>query len=450
MRELFEIPVWSPLYVYRVRHGCARCGQSVHVVALVAEKYDEYYEGDLRRSEEEAEPLGALPAVLLTPVVDLPAPVLEAVQKLHPGYHRGRMSDGTECYANFCACGEMIEDGEVLGSGGPFDVSAADEVVERGIEVVVARFPDVGVVRCDLREWEAIELIHETWWRGVVAELLQRLSDSRKPQAAEHAAALARILAEVDQAREDLRSWRKGEAPRLLPPSSDIDDEEDEAAAEAGFLAWEPLYLLSARHPCWRCGEDSTVAALVAERYCDPWDETTGDDPAGELKHVVRLSDIGRMPPHLEQVLSRVAPGIRIDRSKTAGMSYYMNHCSACGARFGDFFLGEIEGPFWATTPAEFEEKKIRFSVLPVEGPQRLHCGVTASGALEWMHGHWCIQLLAGLQHKLEHRADMESSAFAAAIERLLGELMYLEERIEVERATVYRARGAARAGRSS
>lgn len=102
----------------------------------------------------------------------------------------------------------------------------------------------------------------------------------------------------------------------------------------------------------------SPVFAIVAERYRDPWDDWTGDAVPHELKHVVRLSDIAQMSPELERVISRVVPQIR-------------------GARFGDFFLREIDGLFWATTPEEFEKKAIRFTVLPVSGPQRARCGVT-------------------------------------------------------------------------
>jgi hypothetical protein len=448
MREIFEIPLWPPLYVYRARHRCEQCGQDTDVIAIVAERYDEYYEGDPQLSEEETGPPGALTVVLVTPVVELPPPMLEAVRTIHPAYRRARMNDGTEGYANECACGAVIDDDQILAPGGALDMGAAGGVAERFVEVVVVRFPEVGIVRCNLREREAIELIHETWWRGVLDMLLQRLRASAKPNAAEHGAALARCIALLDQAREDLECWKKGEEPRLPPPPSDTEEEDDDAETEADFLAWEPLYLLRSEYACWRCSAVSPVFAIVAERYRDPWDDWTGDAAPHELKHVVRLSDIAQMSPELERVMSRVAPQIRIDFSKAAGVSYWMNHCAACGARFGDFFLGEVDGPFWATTPEEFEKKAIRFTVLPVAGPQRLRCGVTESGALEWMHDHWCRQLLSRLQGKLEHRGDAESSAFAAALERLDGEMVYLDERIELESARVYRTRPSVRDSR--
>jgi hypothetical protein len=68
MREIFEIPVWPPIYVYRAPHRCVRCGQDAAVIALVAERYDEYYEGDPQQSEQETGPPGALPVVVLSPV----------------------------------------------------------------------------------------------------------------------------------------------------------------------------------------------------------------------------------------------------------------------------------------------------------------------------------------------------------------------------------------------
>jgi hypothetical protein len=64
---------------------------------------------------------------------------------------------------------------------------------------------------------------------------------------------------------------------------------------------------------------------------------------------------------------------------------------------------------------------------------------------MEWMHHHWCRQLLSRLQGKLEHRGDAESTAFAAALDRLHGEMVYLDERIELESARVYRTRPSVR-----
>ena len=104
---------------------------------------------------------------------------------------------------------------------------------------------------------------------------------------------------------------------------------------------------------------------------------------------MVLVSDIERMAPELERVLREAAPLIRRDRSRTAGTAYYMNHCRACGARFGDFFLGEIDGPFWANTPEEIGEKGITLSLLPVKGMHGLRAGGSASESYIWVHEQW-------------------------------------------------------------
>jgi hypothetical protein len=154
----------------------------------------------------------------------------------------------------------------------------------------------------------------------------------------------------------------------------------------------------------------------------------------------VLLSTIEWMPPEIEHALRGAAPGIRRDHSKTAQMSYFMNHCRACGARFGDFFLTEVDGPFWAISPEEFDRKRISFTVLPIRGTFGLRCGAIASDVLVWIHDHWCHRLLESLQRRLERRQDDESRSFAVAIEHLMGELAYVFEEIDVARTRVSQA----------
>jgi hypothetical protein len=37
----------------------------------------------------------------------------------------------------------------------------------------------------------------------------------------------------------------------------------------ANVQVWEPLFLMTSVYQCWRCGENSPVAAVLAERYFD-------------------------------------------------------------------------------------------------------------------------------------------------------------------------------------
>lgn len=151
----------------------------------------------------------------------------------------------------------------------------------------------------------------------------------------------------------------------------------------------------------------SPVFAIVAERYRDPWDDWTGDAVPHELKHVVRLSDIAQMSPELERVISRVAPQIRIDFSKAAGVSYWLNHCSTYvrGAlrrflpgRNRRALLGDDTRGVREEGDPVYRSAGRRAAEGPLRGDE--------SGAMEWMHHHWCRQLLSRLQGKLEHRGD--------------------------------------------
>jgi hypothetical protein len=196
------------------------------------------------------------------------------------------------------------------------------------------------------------------------------------------------------------------------------------------------------KYRCWRCGEDSPVAALLAERHVD----TIGGerpaliDPPPYAQHVVMLSDIERMSPELEQALAEAAPMIRLDQSRTAGKSYYMNHCRACGSRFGDYFLGEIDGPFWASSPEALDQKGIFLQLLPVEGMQLLHCGTTACSIYVWAHERWWRASVQRLAEKLTKHGGSESLAYAAALHRVIGHLDCLEIEIDLEYARLRRA----------
>jgi len=92
----------------------------------------------------------------------------------------------------------------------------------------------------------------------------------------------------------------------------------------------------------------------------------------GESKEPVEpdlylFSGIESLPQELLGALRRVNPGYRKRFSKTAGMSYYMNHCS-CGAQLGDFYMhSEPGGAFFPATPQA--ARAIRLHRLKLQGP---------------------------------------------------------------------------------
>lgn len=328
----------------------------------------------------------------------------------------------------------------MYGPGGPFDVSSAGAMEERRIGVSVIHSPGVYHVRCDFTVRGGIEFIHREWWRSTAAELLARLRESTKPGAGGFAAAVARALVCLEQAERHLDSWKQGRDPFV-----DNGDSESLTSADGiplvvpepwvDLLVWDPLFLITSTYRCWRCTAESPVAALLAERYLDlsGGASPTSDDPPADAQHVVLVSDIERIPPDLERVLREAAPLIRRDRSRTAGTSYYMNHCGECGARFGDFFLGEVDGPFWAGSPEEVEKRGIALSLLPVKGMNGLRAGGSASDVYVWIHEQWWRGMVQDLITRLGKRDDRQSPAYAVALERTLGELSYPEQEIDLE-----------------
>jgi hypothetical protein len=433
--EICDLPVWSPLYLLRSTHPCPRCGRAADVVALVAERYDDCLE-DSDEAEQSLGPRGWLHSVLLTPVIRLPPVLAEAVHALAPGYTPAPTRDGARGYANHCPCGHVLPDADVYGLDGPFDMEATKQ--PRGVvEVVVVPFAEVQRVTCDFVEADGVEAVLEDWWRRTAEELLARLRDSTKPGARGYAVAVARALAclmesgrELDCLGQGVDPFAEDEHPNLGP--------EGLAPLElwADMQVWAPLFLMTSAYRCWRCGEDSPVAAILAERHFEVMgrDRPARENPPAHAQHVVMLCNIERMSPDLERALAEAAPMIRLDRSRTAGTTYYMNHCRACGTRFGDFFLSETDGPFWVWSPGELEQKGITLELLPVEGMQALCCGTAACNIYVWAHERWWRMSLQRLVEKLAKRGDPQAHAYAAALDRALGELACLERNIDFAR----------------
>lgn len=109
------------------------------------------------------------------------------------------------------------------------------------------------------------------------------------------------------------------------------------------------------RTVCWSCKRDTPVFALKAPAEAlatDTDSEKEGQAPLFDpqpLKEPFLLSGITAVSPELARALSAAAPGLTADASRTAGLTYWMNHCSGCGAKIGDFYLfNEPDGPFFA------------------------------------------------------------------------------------------------------
>lgn len=442
MPRICDLPVWSPLYLVRSTQACPRCGRAAEVVGLVSERYDDTLEGSAE-AEQALGPLGWLPPILLAPVDRLPPGLADAVHALAPHYRRVRSPDGAGCFANHCECGTVLGDDEVYGTGGAFDVRTGGEMEARGIEAVVLPLPRAERIACDWLKSAGIAFILQEWCRGTVGELLARLQESVKPTGRPYAVAVARVLRCLDQAELELEAWREGRDP-FEDAEYPAPGPEEATSLEpwADMQVWEPLFLMTSVYRCWRCGENSPVAAVLAERWIDliGSERQARRDPLPDAQHVVMLSGIERMSAGLELALAEAAPHIRRGRSRTAERTYYMNHCRACGAHFGDFFLGDAGGPFWAWSPDEIQAKGISLSLLDVRGMQELRCGAAACDVYVWAHEQWWRERVRRLIQRLRDRDDSEARDFAAALARAAGELACVEREIEIESARVRRA----------
>jgi hypothetical protein len=436
MPEICDLPVWNPLYLVRSTQQCPRCGRAADVAALVSERYDDTLDGSAE-AEQKLGPLGWLPPILLTPVSRLPPGLADAIQALAPRYRRVR-SDGADFFANHCECGTLLGDDEVYGPGGAFDVGTYPEMRARGIEVMVLPLERAERITCTWAKSAGVAFILRDWWRDTADELLARLQTSAKPSGRPYAAALGRALECLAQAEDDLQAWRDGRDP-LQEGDYPAPGPDEATSLEpwADVQVWEPLFLMTSVYQCWKCGECSPVGAVLAERYVDliGSERQARLDPPEETQHVVMLCNIERMSQGLEQALADAAPQIRPDRSRTASRTYYMNHCRTCGIHFGDFFLGDAGGPFWACSPDEIRAKGISVTLLDVRGMQQLRCGTTACDVYVWAHEQWWRERFRRLVEKLEARGDPQSRSYATALARALGELACVEHEIRIESA---------------
>lgn len=141
-------------------------------------------------------------------------------------------------------------------------------------------------------------------------------------------------------------------------------------------LTCQAVYLLTGLGVCHACGQRTrlfTLMALPPIEFEDAQDDDGGDEEG------CMLSYVGRMPKPLdEQVLARTDGLWRPDFSVTAGAGYWMNHCEHCGAKQGDHFVQEPNGPFWPYTEAEMDA----IGAERLEGPHEFYEASVAGGVM--------------------------------------------------------------------
>jgi len=110
---------------------------------------------------------------------------------------------------------------------------------------------------------------------------------------------------------------------------------------------------------CWRCGNTSLVIALLAavldREYEDAYDQNS-EQPSV-------FANVELLNPEAACILRTEYPRYRPDYSQAQRQRVYMNHCSECGAKLGDFYLhNEPNAAFWpldAVSAAELVMRRI-------------------------------------------------------------------------------------------
>ncbi len=117
-------------------------------------------------------------------------------------------------------------------------------------------------------------------------------------------------------------------------------DEQLEAAA---------AYVLTGKYVCHECRHEASVFAVLLEGPFKSVGEEFVEDGDRPL-----LRNVTDLPEHLAAIFTAKSLGnFRPDFSHTAGERYWMNHCSECGAKIGDWFVGKPGEAFFPTSDAE-------------------------------------------------------------------------------------------------
>jgi hypothetical protein len=142
-----------------------------------------------------------------------------------------------------------------------------------------------------------------------------------------------------------------------------------------------PSYaFLQARVVCWKCSEETQVTTLWVPSFVDFADvEEPEDEPeVGGAATVHEMQDLDELAAaHVREA----APWLKPGRSETANATYWANHCQACDALQGDYFVMGVNGPFFPHTRAEADALEL----ISGRGPLKANATAAQSGWMEWI-----------------------------------------------------------------
>ena len=119
--------------------------------------------------------------------------------------------------------------------------------------------------------------------------------------------------------------------------------EEGEFTEALGRYAYEmddcnivaPYYLVvSTKITCWTCHQPTQVLAVMFTRYLRKNQDGKGWE---SVKRNCFVFHINELPEAIKKNIK--ARNYYLDKSKTTGLRYWMNHCEICGERLGDYEL---------------------------------------------------------------------------------------------------------------
>lgn len=115
----------------------------------------------------------------------------------------------------------------------------------------------------------------------------------------------------------------------------------------------DSLYLAGTFVECWCCHKTTPVIVPFSPGAYFGFIED-GEPEFHYLASAVRIHTPKTLPDFLQEYVSRALPFFRPGKSKTTGVSGWMNFCVECGMLQGDFFLhSEPEEGFWLMYPED-------------------------------------------------------------------------------------------------
>lgn len=113
---------------------------------------------------------------------------------------------------------------------------------------------------------------------------------------------------------------------------------------------------------CWHCSKETDVFGFFVPSGFEYKTQDNGKQWRQSPLPTI-LSYVTDVLPEVASQVSAITKQFRVDTSKAKRRAYWMNHCTACNARIGDFKLHrEAAGPFFAAHDAGTSTVKVLYT----------------------------------------------------------------------------------------